>query len=261
MLILLIEPCSADQLNLAGTKPTPDEISLGNLPTIKSTIVDSDGSSCMGEDKSRKQTVLAALAEAKRKAVEFVSTHVSSETQVVNSELEQDRISAYAHAEVKTLQEIENVWYRDPTYGDCYKTKIKVEIIPSAKPVELMDKKQEFAAQENCSKQAKNFYDDYFKDGFTGSEIIAPGFISHYNTKLNLCFIWIQYLMTIKGADEKIFTNQDVFDAVSRKVYASYSWSTVEGKKYWEVKPTVCEMLDKKCVSQEEFESFAKSFM
>lgn len=78
---------------------------LSNLGyAVQSNIVETEGSACMGMDKSRKQTEQTALAEAKRKAVEFVSTHITSETQVINSQLENDLISAYANAEVKILQ-------------------------------------------------------------------------------------------------------------------------------------------------------------
>lgn len=94
----------------------------------QATVVETSGSTCMGENMSRKQAEQAALAEAKRKAVEYVSTHIKSETQVMNSQLENDLISANANAEVKILQESEKEWYKDANYGDCYRTKIKAEV-------------------------------------------------------------------------------------------------------------------------------------
>jgi hypothetical protein len=202
----------------------------------------------MGEDKSRKQTVQAALAEAKRKAVEFVSTYVSSETQVVNAELEHDRISAYAHAEVKILQETENAWYKDPTYGDCYKTKIKAEIIPNTKSVETsnskMDKKQEYAAQENCSKHALEFFNIWNNEPELSNN---ARFTSHYSLKLHQCFVLIEYF-------SKEHSNyKQLYDAVARKEYGFYAHGPDD--------PLVCEILKGSCKSFGEFTAYVKSYM
>ena len=41
----------------------------------QSTITESEGYACMGEDKSKKQTEQTALADAKKKAIEQVSTY------------------------------------------------------------------------------------------------------------------------------------------------------------------------------------------
>ena len=40
--------------------------------TAQSTKVDSEGVACMGEERSKKQTVQAAMSEAKRKAAEYL---------------------------------------------------------------------------------------------------------------------------------------------------------------------------------------------
>ena len=96
----------------------------GDVSAAQSTITEAEGSACMGDDRSRKQTEQAALADAKRKAVEFASTYVKSETQVKNFALEQDLLSAYAHAEVKLLREPEKTWYQDASSGDCLRMRI-----------------------------------------------------------------------------------------------------------------------------------------
>jgi len=87
----------------------------------------------MGEDKSRKQTEQAAMTEAKKKAVESVSTHIRSETEVKNFAFEKDLVSAFANAEVKVLQEMDKGWYKDAALGDCYRVKIRAEVVPDAK--------------------------------------------------------------------------------------------------------------------------------
>ncbi len=106
----------------------------------QSTITEADGNACMGDDKSKKQTEQAALADAKKRAVEFASTYIKSETHVKNFELEKDLLSAYANAEVKIIQELDKSWYKDPSSGDCCKIKIKAEIIPDVKAMEALSK-------------------------------------------------------------------------------------------------------------------------
>lgn len=97
---------------------------------VQSTITEAEGYSCIGEDKSKKQTEQAAFAEAKRKAGEYASTHIRSETRMKNLELEKDIIEAYMNASVKVLKEIEKVWYRDESMGDCFRVRINAEITP-----------------------------------------------------------------------------------------------------------------------------------
>lgn len=108
------------------------------LYAAQSTITEAEGNACMGDDKSRKQTEDSALTDAKKKAVEFVSTYLKSETEVKNFALEKDLLSAYAHAEVKLLLEPAKEWYKDPNSGDCLKMKIKAEVIPDTAAMQKM---------------------------------------------------------------------------------------------------------------------------
>jgi hypothetical protein len=73
----------------------------------QSTITEAEGYACMGEDRSRRQTELSALEAAKRNAIEFASTYMTSETHVKDFELEKDLVSAYANATVKIIKELE----------------------------------------------------------------------------------------------------------------------------------------------------------
>jgi len=96
----------------------------------QSAITEAEGYACMGDDKSKKQTEAEAFANAKRKAAESAATYIKSETRVKDLELEQDLIKAYANATVKVIQELEKGWYREPSLGDCYRVRIKAEVIP-----------------------------------------------------------------------------------------------------------------------------------
>ena len=57
------------------------------LYATQSTITEAEGYACMGEDKSRKQTEAVSMADAKRRAMESVSTYIKSETHVKDFEL------------------------------------------------------------------------------------------------------------------------------------------------------------------------------
>ncbi len=115
-------------------------LSASGLHAVQSTITEAEGTACMGDDKSRKQTEEAALTAAKKKAVEYASTYVSSETTVKNFITEKDFVSAYANASVRIIQELEKSWYKDPVSGDCCKTKIKAEVLPDEKSMARLSK-------------------------------------------------------------------------------------------------------------------------
>lgn len=117
------------------------------LYAAQSTIVDVEGNACMGDDKSRKQTEQAAMADAKRNAAERAVTYLRSETQVKDFAVEKDLIAAYSNAAVKVIQELEKSWYKDAVTGECYRMKIKAEVVPDEKSM-------------NKAAQAKDFADD-----------------------------------------------------------------------------------------------------
>ncbi len=96
----------------------------------QSSITEAEGYSCMGIDKSRKETENAALTDAKRNAVEFSKTFIQSESQIENFELKKDLIEAFSQAAVKVLDVVNREW-QAPTEGDCFTVRIKAEVIPS----------------------------------------------------------------------------------------------------------------------------------
>jgi len=84
-----------------------------NLYAVQSTITESEGYACMGEDRTKRQTEEMALQDAKRNAIEQVSTYIQSETQVKNFELQKDIVNAYSNARVKII-ESHGRWDSDP---------------------------------------------------------------------------------------------------------------------------------------------------
>lgn len=102
------------------------------LHAAQSVISEGEGYACMGDDKSRKTTETTALADAKRKATESAATYIKAETHIKDAMLEKDLLSAYANAQVKVIQELVKEWYKEQGLGDCYRVKLKVEVIPDA---------------------------------------------------------------------------------------------------------------------------------
>jgi hypothetical protein len=125
----------------------------------QSTIVDVDGNACMGDDKSRKQTEQAAMADAKRNAAERAITYLKSETQVKDFAVEKDLIDAYSHAAVKVIQELEKAWFKDAAAGDCYRIKIKAEVIPDEKAMQKAAQAKEFADDPSAPLKMKLWTD------------------------------------------------------------------------------------------------------
>ena len=107
----------------------------------QSVITEGEGYACMGDDKSRKVTESTATADAKRKATESAATYIQAETHVKDAMLEKDLLSAYANAQVKVIQELLKEWYKEQGLGDCYRVKLKVEVIPDEKAMAGLSKR------------------------------------------------------------------------------------------------------------------------
>jgi len=101
----------------------------------QSSITEADGQSCLGDDKSRKQTKDVALQDAKRLALEYAGSYLESETVVENFQLKSDLIKAFKSAEVKVIEILEETWIE----GDCFTIRIKAEVIPSKAVMDTVD--------------------------------------------------------------------------------------------------------------------------
>ncbi|MCM8762755.1 MAG: DUF4384 domain-containing protein, partial [Candidatus Omnitrophica bacterium] len=109
----------------------------------QSTITESEGYACMGEDRTKRQTEETALQDAKKNAIEQVSTYIQSETQVKDFEFQKEIINAYANAKVRII-ESHGKWDNDPPrIGDCYRLKIKVEVIPDESAMKKISEAKE----------------------------------------------------------------------------------------------------------------------
>jgi hypothetical protein len=129
------------------------------LYAAQSTIVDVEGNACMGDDKSRKQTEQAAMADAKRSAAERAMTYLKSETQVKDFAVEKDLVNAYAQATVRVIQELEKSWGKDANSGDCYRIRIRAEIVPDEKAMKKAAQAKAFADDPAAPLQVKLWTD------------------------------------------------------------------------------------------------------
>src|SRR3989338_11019378 len=114
-----------------------------NVYAAQSSITEAEGTACMGEDRAKKQTEKLAFDDAKRRAVEYTLTYLKSETVVNKYELEKDLIEAYSNASIKIIQEMDKKWYKDESLGDCFKIKIKAEVVPDEKAMENISKNKQ----------------------------------------------------------------------------------------------------------------------
>jgi hypothetical protein len=106
--------------------------------------------------------------------------------------------------------------------------------------------------QAKCADQARRAFADL---GY-GRKVMA-GYQSHYDTRLNKCFIEVSNTDT-QVSPGTIWTFRSVQDAFEGKQYGTYAWHTEKDKKYWEVAPFECEVLlpsgeQQFCTSDREF--------
>jgi hypothetical protein len=91
-----------------------------------SVILEVEGHACMGEDRSRKETMSLAMTETKRKPAEMALTHIKSETTMESAIVSSDIINAYTQAKVRVIEEKEKGWFISEYAGECYRVRLKV---------------------------------------------------------------------------------------------------------------------------------------
>jgi hypothetical protein len=113
------------------------------------------------------------------------------------------------------------------------------------------------AQQKMCDAQAsKRFHDgriseDYLKEDPSGMN----GYTSHFDPSLNVCYVWVRWGKIDKNGASFADTISDAFEG---RIYASYMWMNIEGKKSSEITPTLCNVKPRgqdeiTCKSEEEF--------
>jgi len=138
----------------------------------------------------------------------------------------------------------------------CSKTESKSLNVPEEHAVATPT----LAQQKMCAEQAKVTFDEYQKAPSFGQyfHTVDVEYTNHFDVKTTTCYVEI--VDTSTDREKNIITSKTVSDAFEGRVYGSYEWSTVKGKKYWEVAPLECsiktrQQAETKCHSGDEFDS------
>jgi hypothetical protein len=129
---------------------------------------------------------------------------------------------------------------------------------------------QSLQEQSICAAQArKTFQEDSAewdrqnKQMNIGIQTMSIDYESHYNPKINRCLILVTRMSVLGGQSS---TSKNLYDAIERRFYAAYLWTSRADKKYWEVPPVSCELTPshgetKYCKSEDEFNAFVAEYM
>ena len=113
--------------------------------------------------------------------------------------------------------------------------------------------KEEYDLQERCGKQCEEFFKDEYGNGVIDEEgeLEKTNYQYHYNKKLNKCFIVLTTNGLVKN-DNKIYKIKVFIDVNENQDYGSfYNIGTF----------TICNVLDKKCISESEWDLLVKPYM
>ncbi len=126
--------------------------------------------------------------------------------------------------------------------------------------VSAQTKHAPLSEQRMCAAQAKKFYNE--SDFPNAKHATKNEFTSHYDAANLICYVRIN-LTTVENGTVTVASY--IFDAFENRAFAAYTWLSVKGKKFWEVKPMECNVKPingKKivCESTEEFEDMVDKF-
>ena len=116
--------------------------------------------------------------------------------------------------------------------------------------------------QDKCAVQAdKMFHQLGWGKPLPSNSPRAEEYVSHYNTKMNKCFLEV----TIEDFRDGT-TTHTLLDAFERREYAFYLWRVDDKKKYWEVPPKRCSLHAPQedeafCTSEDAYKAFVDRFM
>lgn len=119
----------------------------------------------------------------------------------------------------------------------------------------ILDEKNR-QAQEECYEKTDEAMKKYWPN--FGNKI-GEQFRPHFNQKLNKCFVFIQNL-DMHGDGSFSFA-KELYNVLELKQYGYLQKEVPKNRADLTVKPFVCEMLDKYCKTDEEFDQFVKPYM
>ncbi len=115
------------------------------------------------------------------------------------------------------------------------------------------------AQQKVCAEQGEKQFHIY---GTPESGDTATDYVSHYDARVNVCYMMIHHGGMSLGSPRVSYV---VFDAFENRDYATYIWINSEKKRCWEVAPAQCEVKPRgqpeiTCKSSDEFEELVDKY-
>jgi len=111
-------------------------------------------------------------------------------------------------------------------------------------------------SQEECSTEAGEYLKKYYPN--FGNRL-GEQFRFHFNQRVNKCFIFVQDFNMHDDGDADF--SKFLGDVLELKQYGYLQKMIPKNRAEYAVKPFVCEMLDKYCKTDEEFDAFVKKYM
>jgi len=117
--------------------------------------------------------------------------------------------------------------------------------------------------QQKCAQQAEKIFHQLGYKLNEPRSAISASYESHYNTKLNKCFMTVS---TVNMSTPRLTTSKFLLDAYEQRGYAEYMWMADKVKKFWEVPPVDCRLTptstdERVCKSEEEYKAFVATYM
>ena len=118
--------------------------------------------------------------------------------------------------------------------------------------------KEVYELQERCGKRSEEFFERYYGNGILNTEdgTSITKYRNHYNTKLNKCFVLLSFQdIPHKDKSKRPSTSMTLLDINENREYAHF-FQTVGEQHPW-----LCEVVDKLCSSQGEWNSLVYPYM
>src|SRR5215510_2685714 len=167
-----------------------------------------------------------------------------------SSQQDKDRI---AHLEKQT-KELEN-----QTNGLDKQTKELEQQIKMQQGIASLD------AQSKCAAAAKTYFKENWSNNSANENTRLLNYTNHYSSRLNKCFIRIEYNFTIGEQDGEPWTNTitlvDAFEGTKFGWFAENHSMTLQSKAEERNRLSLCKVAYTKCKSLEEFNKLSQSYM
>lgn len=111
--------------------------------------------------------------------------------------------------------------------------------------------------QGACARQAAA---EFKREGFTSN--VGDDFTSHFSAQTGHCYV-VMSSTTVKNNIPT--TSKTLSDAFEGKIFGSYFWINLQGKKFWEVQPSECKVTmpngeEKRCTSSDAWDELTKAY-